>query len=660
MIGRSRSRRQTAGNAPPASVAARIAALAVAATAIACLAGSGGLSSTLVPLAAAAMALAELLNLRRTPRVDSVLRSVVLPIALVLCAGPAVYALSAAAGDPDLVRSAGARLAAGALVVMPLAGATRRDLLTRLALAAATAGLAASAAGNEILLPGLLFAVSGLMMLALLERDRVSAAGGATSVARSQGPTPPLAAGVAAVVVTALLTISFTNRIGLPERPASLGARGLSTPAAAAHRLDAGSASMDLRQRGSLSDTPVARVATSDELLWRSTVLTSYTGRGWRARSSSSDGSDGTNSDGTNSDGSGVPVARSPLRTDTVTLLSRSNPLLMSPGEVQALQPSVGRSLGYGGAWRMPLGEYTVTSSAAAVGENDRTPITAPASDPDTLELPVLPERVVRLAHELTETARTRSQAVDAVVQHLKQDYRYRLDSPVPALGEDAVDDFLFQSREGFCEQFASAAAVLLRTVGVPTRLAVGYAAGEPTSAGRLLRGTDAHAWIEVEFPDAGWMAVDPTAGAQRAAADDAGWRAWRAYGAGTALLTLLGLGSGVALGLGGAVMQRRRREQELEPLDRALLGLDRSLGQRRRRPDETLREFADRLRLTPGETAAVVVAERGSYGRLRPGPGERRAAAATLDHAARRLRDSRRAGVTAPSGPSGGAIEPD
>ena len=90
----------------------------------------------------------------------------------------------------------------------------------------------------------------------------------------------------------------------------------------------------------------------------------------------------------------------------------------------------------------------------------------------------------------------------------------YDLDAPTPAAGVDAVDDFLFSSRRGFCEQIASALAVMLRTQGVPARLATGYLPGERDRLSGVwkVRASDAHAWVEVWFPDSGWQAFDPTA----------------------------------------------------------------------------------------------------------------------------------------------------
>ncbi len=81
-------------------------------------------------------------------------------------------------------------------------------------------------------------------------------------------------------------------------------------------------------------------------------------------------------------------------------------------------------------------------------------------------------------------------------------------------LGRDSVDEFLFESREGFCEHFASAFAFLMRAAGVPARVVTGYQGGDqnPVDNRFTVRQADAHAWTEVYLVDRGWTRVDPTA----------------------------------------------------------------------------------------------------------------------------------------------------
>ncbi|MDH4325678.1 MAG: DUF3488 and transglutaminase-like domain-containing protein [Betaproteobacteria bacterium] len=85
-----------------------------------------------------------------------------------------------------------------------------------------------------------------------------------------------------------------------------------------------------------------------------------------------------------------------------------------------------------------------------------------------------------------------------------------------PLLGPDPVDEFLFDTREGFCEHFSSAFVFLMRAAGVPARVVTGYQGGEVNYVDRIIsvRQSDAHAWAEVHLPGRGWARVDPTAAA--------------------------------------------------------------------------------------------------------------------------------------------------
>ena len=83
-----------------------------------------------------------------------------------------------------------------------------------------------------------------------------------------------------------------------------------------------------------------------------------------------------------------------------------------------------------------------------------------------------------------------------------------------PPLGRDTADEFIFETREGFCEHYASAFAIMLRSAGLPTRVVTGYQGGEINGFGDyyIVRQMDAHAWTEVWLGDRGWVRIDPTA----------------------------------------------------------------------------------------------------------------------------------------------------
>lgn len=93
-----------------------------------------------------------------------------------------------------------------------------------------------------------------------------------------------------------------------------------------------------------------------------------------------------------------------------------------------------------------------------------------------------------------------------------EQNFVYTLDPP--ALGRDSVDEFLFGTKSGFCEHYASAFVFLMRATGIPARVVTGYQGGEinPVDGYLEVRQRDAHAWAEVWLADSGWVRVDPTA----------------------------------------------------------------------------------------------------------------------------------------------------
>ena len=97
--------------------------------------------------------------------------------------------------------------------------------------------------------------------------------------------------------------------------------------------------------------------------------------------------------------------------------------------------------------------------------------------------------------------------------QYLKTTYPYDLSIAPQGEDMDAVEYFLFEQRRGYCEQFSSSLAVMARSQGIPARVATGYAPGEynPFTGLYEIKASDAHAWVEVYFPQYGWTTFDPT-----------------------------------------------------------------------------------------------------------------------------------------------------
>ena len=131
-----------------------------------------------------------------------------------------------------------------------------------------------------------------------------------------------------------------------------------------------------------------------------------------------------------------------------------------------------------------------------------------------TQSLPVeVPARVRDLAREVTEAAPTAGAKAQALEAFLRSDAFTYSTAPTTGVGDGlaTVDDFLFGSRTGYCEQFAGAMAIMAREVGIPTRMAVGFVPGTQEGDGWGLSARDLHTWPELWLDGLGWVAFEPT-----------------------------------------------------------------------------------------------------------------------------------------------------
>ncbi|MCA9649972.1 MAG: DUF3488 domain-containing protein [Myxococcales bacterium] len=168
-------------------------------------------------------------------------------------------------------------------------------------------------------------------------------------------------------------------------------------------------------------------------------------------------------------------------------------------------------------------------------GEPSRAELLAVGEPEPDEELAPFLQRSAGLGPEVGELARrivgdapTRLQKVEAVLEHL-QGFEYTLDERISArvqAGADPVEGFLLDTQAGHCEYFATAMAVLLRELDVPTRIVNGYYGAHRNEVGDFyaVRQADAHSWVEVHFGALGWVTFDPTPPAGRTAGDEAPW----------------------------------------------------------------------------------------------------------------------------------------
>jgi hypothetical protein len=171
-----------------------------------------------------------------------------------------------------------------------------------------------------------------------------------------------------------------------------------------------------------------------------------------------------------------------------------------------------GVRLAYPPSMRFP---YSVLSIPDRLLEEDRAASSftyPPSIKKQFLQLPKMSPRVAELARAVTQRVEAPYEKVRAVEQHLRRSYRYSLDVG-PDLSPSPVEDFLFTRKTGYCEHYATAMVVMLRTLGIPARLVTGFLPGEWNDFGNYytVRQQDAHAWVEVYFPRSGWITFDPT-----------------------------------------------------------------------------------------------------------------------------------------------------
>ncbi|MFV0315457.1 MAG: transglutaminaseTgpA domain-containing protein, partial [Microthrixaceae bacterium] len=275
--------------------------------------------------------------------------------------------------------------------------------------------------------------------------------------------------------------------------------------------------------RPQLSDRVVMTVSSPVASFWRSEVFDQWDGTRWTRQvppggslitdgiiTPSTEDLAGANGDAVDTEvrieagyATALPTAPSAVGVD-------------APGHQLAQRPdgtvvAVGKPLGRGAT-------YSVTSRRFPLDETLLAELGAQRVPEGILERyarpPVATPRTVQLAESVTAGLGDNFTRIVALQDWMGENTTYDIEAPLSPSGVDVVDSFLFESRVGWCEQIASSLVVMARSVGIPARLATGYAPGEWDSInGRfIVREQDAHSWAEVWFPEVGWVPFDPTA----------------------------------------------------------------------------------------------------------------------------------------------------
>lgn len=260
--------------------------------------------------------------------------------------------------------------------------------------------------------------------------------------------------------------------------------------------------SEDIAFRVRFAGNPPSR----SSLYWRGPVLGSYDGRTWlplQRRFKS--GGDIT-----------VRPRGAPIQYQ-VTLEPHARHWLFALEMPQTVPALAGNPTGIGPDLellsQLPINER-VRYDAASFVDFDLQPEQTPLALQQWLELPPgFNPRTLEFAASLRNRFRDNARLVNAVLAFFRNEpFRYTLEPP--ALGKHVVDEFLFDTRAGFCEHYSSAFVVLMRAAGIPARVVTGYQGGEINQADGYMtvRQSDAHAWSEVWLNGRGWTRIDPTA----------------------------------------------------------------------------------------------------------------------------------------------------
>ncbi len=271
-----------------------------------------------------------------------------------------------------------------------------------------------------------------------------------------------------------------------------------------------------------LDDAVVLRVTADRPLYWRATTYDSWDGRRWSNALAPSDDPTAT------PEASAVSAGPEPVVVEqTFTLVGTGLdvvPAAWRPSEVEVagrtatVEPNGSLALAgpleVGATWRVTSAVVPATADDLRAADPADLPPDAAVHNAYATEDDVVP-RVAALAASITAEAPTTYDKVRAIEGWMDDNLTYTRDLPRLAPGTDAVDELLFGSQRGYCEQIGSALVVMLRSLGIPARLVVGYVPGayDGVTDEWVSRGTDAHAWAEVYFPGIGWQGFDPTAG---------------------------------------------------------------------------------------------------------------------------------------------------
>lgn len=262
----------------------------------------------------------------------------------------------------------------------------------------------------------------------------------------------------------------------------------------------------------------IINAASPMDIKWRGNALMQFDGKRWFNTAGSSEilrVEDGMLRLATVEE----TLRRGPRITYEVAMQESASDVLFlagAPESVRIFVPRIIRTpagsyrLGFGAPDRLRYIAYSILE-VDGDPRYDGEPL-SPLLRETNLQLPPLDPRIAALARSLTGNLVTDAQRARFLENYLRTHYAYTTELPRHET-PDPIADFLFHRRKGHCEYFASSLAVMLRSIGIPARVATGFQSGvyNPFSGWYLVRASDAHSWVEAWLPAKGWTTFDPT-----------------------------------------------------------------------------------------------------------------------------------------------------
>ncbi|MFN3729260.1 MAG: transglutaminaseTgpA domain-containing protein [Fimbriimonadaceae bacterium] len=373
--------------------------------------------------------------------------------------------------------------------------------------------------------------------------------------------------------------------------------------------------------RGPISFTqrPALRVLLDEPRYLRGSTFMHYNGRGWDRVAPAFRNQEASAPSTLQGRPPGARFMRNPQQLNWgIEILNGFFESLPAPGEPSNIEGASERRLGFrpdgtvsiqGGVTATPfIRARSFVSNPAIQSERVVGPENLPMAMQTVFSTENLTEEVYNFARQVTRDATNDYERAMAIKMAIERQVKYNLNAPAVPGNRDPVEFFLFESKEGYCDLFASAMVAMARSVGLPARYVTGFYPNfdQRDETGMLVvRDSDAHAWAEILFEDVGWVVFDATEGAESVPGSERGAKPAGPWWESDTFRRIIDVSLGVVAfgGIGFVALlawrSRDPRRRVLEPAGRTYQRFERVLEKASGMPrlmHETPKEYVDKI----------------------------------------------------------------